>query len=960
MSNKLKIFLVIISLFLFSEAITSVSHVDAYYYRRCAYGRCNSNSDCDDGGKCIDMNGDGKKECDNGICNTTADCLGAMNGGVAVCRDENGDGLKECANAFCPIGMTVPGANCDCSAGRTCGQTCNASVGLCGDGKSTCRYIVGPNCRTSKPFQDDTTYCVPGGAPGIETHKCVARDQYNSYALYNGNNPTVADLAYACSLIACTPSDPVAATLSTPANNSQVNLGTNNSVAITYALNGWGTACPSNNNTYDVQLSPNCSGTYQSWGSVNQFTGLTKGVTYCWRISKDNGSGIKVLSSVNRFTVINDTVNVVSAGINADVCSNGFSGVSGSPLVSNPVDYSVNFSTAAGNTYKEVWIAMVPDNTAFNYDCKQFTGNTASTIDDNVCKYMEIQDVAEYSGILDKVRLSKGAAFKLILDSFGNAVEARAYDGGVWKSITSSGDISGYGATLKEFRTNSIASVSGNNLSSNFRIRIDSMYYGKYAFYVAALITDPLGNLKTSFASPGQPYAYKRTNASASRTNWGVDLSPVAATSAFTNVKYTADGKFQVNWSFIEPNGLNLKSFITRDNTESSLNDSTGDINFNNGNLPDSSNFTTGAIRYVDINNQNGNINEGNLTTRTYTDSDTSKQTNYQFYAYARDAACNQSVVSTSATIQKPWVLSYNGDLSAAKGVIDLSLPVTLNELPDVLKDRSGNSILTDRQSVFLSTYGAISGTPDLPIRKQSKTQQYIKNYEDLTIKPPLDSGFSKWYDYLLDTVKKNAVASFVNYQTTQVLNGNTSAFLGIGAGTKAHALINGNLTVNSTAVCDTQTIFFVVGNVQSPLDGTYKNTTLKFNPDFKVSGNSNGCIFVTPGDILIDNGASATSNVSIDNSQLANYDLIESALFTDGQFITKKDVAGNGLKNDGLAIKGSVVSENVVLQRDLNLNSNQSQPAQLFYFDPRYREIFKNDLNYNKYSIREIGYIDN
>ena len=104
MSNKRKIFLLVISLFLFSEFITSFSHVDAYYYRRCAYGSCNTNADCDDGGLCVDMNGDGKKECDNGICNKNEDCLGAMNGGVAVCREEKGDGLKECENAFCRIG----------------------------------------------------------------------------------------------------------------------------------------------------------------------------------------------------------------------------------------------------------------------------------------------------------------------------------------------------------------------------------------------------------------------------------------------------------------------------------------------------------------------------------------------------------------------------------------------------------------------------------------------------------------------------------------------------------------------------------------------------------------------------------------------------------------------------------------------------------------------------------------
>ncbi len=669
-----------------------------------------------------------------------------------------------------------------------------------------------------------------------------------------------------------------------------------------------------------------------------------------------------MLSSVNQFTVIDDSVNIVTAGVKADVCSNGFSGAFGSPLVSNPIDYSFAFTTSAGNTYREVWLAMVPDNNTFNLNCNKFTGQTNSPIKDEVCMNMEVGDVVEYTAILDKVRLSNGAAFKIILDASGKATEARAYDKGAWKTLSVSGDLSGYGATLKEFNLNSIAEVQGNNLNANFRIRMDTMYYGKYSFYVASVISDSLGSIKTSFATPSQQFVYKRTNATATRTNWGVDLAPASESGAFS-AKYLPDGtKFQINWAFNEPNSLQLKSFVTRDVTESTLNDSvSGDINFNNGNLPSTANYVAGALKYTDITNQNGYVTESSLGTRTYSDSDTSKQTNYQFYAYTMDGACNQSVVNTSATIQKPWVLSYNGDLSAGKGILNLSLPTSLNVLPDALKDRLGNPILSDLQSVFLSTYGAISGTSDLPLRRQSRMQQYVTNYEDLTLKPPLDSGYSKWFEYLYEVTRRNAVANIVSIPGSQTLSGNTSSFLGIAAGTKSHALIAGNLTVDEGATCDTQTIFFVSGNLQNPLDGVFTNTTLKITPDFKASGDNTGCIFVSTGDILIENGNSpATSGVAIDNPQLASYDLIEAALFTDGQFITRKDISVAGQKGDGVAIKGTVVSENVVLQRDLNLNSNQAQPAHVFYFDPRYREIFKNDFNYNKYSIREIGYTNN
>jgi hypothetical protein len=170
--------------------------------------RCSNNS-------CIrdDANGTySGSNCDNACaprkpicgeaCNTDADCATPTNGGTAVCRDEGG-GVKKCANAFCPQGKTIFGTRCDCSAGRTCGQTCNASVGLCGDGKSVCRYIVGPSCTTSRPNTADTTYCVPttgAGAQQLTTAKCVSRDQGNSYVLLNGQNPTPAQIMDLCNL----------------------------------------------------------------------------------------------------------------------------------------------------------------------------------------------------------------------------------------------------------------------------------------------------------------------------------------------------------------------------------------------------------------------------------------------------------------------------------------------------------------------------------------------------------------------------------------------------------------------------------------------------------------------------------------------------------------------------------------------------------------------------------------
>lgn len=945
MRTNLKILVFAVTIlggFIFTNLLM-VSDVHAFYPRRCAYGRCTSNAGCDDGGQCIDMNGDGLKECDNGICNNDSECLGAKNGGVAVCRDENGDGLKECANAFCPIGKTIPGALCDCSAGRTCGQTCNASVGLCQDGKSTCRYIVGPNCTTSEPFVNDTTYCVPGSAPGVDTYKCVARDHYNSYALVNGANPTVAQLADLCKAIMCEPTAPNPATLNTPANGALVALGANNGVDVVFNnATGWGRGCPQNN-TYRIQLQPNCSGSWiDSYGQTTRFTNLSKGVTYCWRVMKTNGSQLS-LSTVNRFTVIDDTTTETSYGVQADVCGGGFSGAPGKIGVSNPIDFNLNFTTATGNTYREIWLAAVPDNDPENLKCQALGGG--NSVSNNVCQNMESAALQTESIILQKATLSKAFAFKIILDAAGNPAEIRAYNGTSWVSQAVNGnDISGLGATLEDFRVNTVASVSGQNLASRFRVRFDYMFYGKYRYYIAALIRDSLGNLKTSYSTPGNNFVYKRVNASASRANWGVDLAAPVATSGFSNAKFLPGDKFQIEWKFTEPNALQFKSFITRDNTDAALSDDgAGVIDFSMG-LPNTADYNSGSLNLNSINPFNGYVTQSTAQLlRTYTDTQPNKQSNYQFYAFTKDAACNQAVITTTAALQKPWIISYNGNVSAAQGIRGISIPASLSELSDGLKS-SNSVILNDKKTVYLSSYGAISGTADLPLRKQSKYNQYNLRYKDLTIKPPLDSGITSWYTYLNKLVTENKAAPIATLGTN--LSGRTSAYLSVAANSKKHAVVAGTLTVQKDVICDTQTIFFV--------------DALVINPDFRVQGNNNGCLFVSKGNITIQNGDRASAATPIDDPALANYDVIEAALITDAQLITKKDVVNASEKGDALVIKGSIVTETLNLERDVNLNANQFQPAHLFYFDPRYRQIFKSDINYNKYSIREVGFTNN
>lgn len=88
-----------------------------------------------------------------------------------------------CQSTMCPVGMTIPGANCSCGANtRKCGQTCNASIGLCGPGQGFCTHINPPgNWYDGLPdCLDNNTYCA-GSRNGFSQPKCNYTDTGNSY-----------------------------------------------------------------------------------------------------------------------------------------------------------------------------------------------------------------------------------------------------------------------------------------------------------------------------------------------------------------------------------------------------------------------------------------------------------------------------------------------------------------------------------------------------------------------------------------------------------------------------------------------------------------------------------------------------------------------------------------------------------------------------------------------------------
>ncbi|KKQ35365.1 MAG: hypothetical protein US52_C0027G0009, partial [candidate division WS6 bacterium GW2011_GWA2_37_6] len=296
---------------------------------------------------------------------------------------------------------------------------------------------------------------------------------------------------------------------------------------------------------------------------------------------------------------------------------------------------------------------------------------------------------------------------------------------------------------------------------------------------------------------------------------------------------------------------------------------------------------------------------------------------------YAEDTACNYTVDSGNAlNLTGRWMLTTFGNVFAP----NFSFTVNqANVAPSIYSYVNTYS--------YLSTY--IASTLQKPITtgaRQSKTSFTLEDYNDWNGKVPKTDNSTNWYDYLYKVVGSNAQikptsSASINTGTT------TSSFLAqFGAGYTGHVVTAGNFTIQSNAICNTQTIFFINGN-------------LSITPDFTIQNagtTKNGCMFIVKGNVTIQNGAS-----------LGYYDRIDGFYIVNGTFATLTDRDYTGTVYDGLYIKGSVIATNTSFQRTFHLLKNISYPAEIIEYDPRFSNIFENALAIKEYSIREKGYIE-
>ena len=152
------------------------------------------------------------------------------------------------------------------------------------------------------------------------------------------------------------------------------------------------------------------------------------------------------------------------------------------------------------------------------------------------------------------------------------------------------------------------------------------------------------------------------------------------------------------------------------------------------------------------------------------------------------------------------------------------------------------------------------------------------------------------------------------------------------------------NLTIASGFSCDTRMLFM-----------TSEDITIE--PDLKNSNSTNACLFLSGGDITIEEGTYAS-----EGETEPKYDVLEGFLIADGTINIETGDAGKSVK-DGLQINGGTVAfggtvKSIVITRDMKLADKLKYPIVAVHADVRYGKValkfFGPEISIYK---QEVGY---
>ncbi len=209
-----------------------------------------------------------------------------------------------------------------------------------------------------------------------------------------------------------------------------------------------------------------------------------------------------------------------------------------------------------------------------------------------------------------------------------------------------------------------------------------------------------------------------------------------------------------------------------------------------------------------------------------------------------------------------------------------------------------------------------------------SHNSQLLFDYSNPAVKPPALSNFDDWFDYLKKLVEVNTGTD--TFQAiTQGLPPNTNS---------GNVFYNaGNHTVTSNTFCSVGAIIFVQGN-------------LSIEPNVQITNphisQEQACLFIVKGDVYIEPPSGGAPPINLDGKL---YDLLELGIISSGSIEIKSN------STTGLKIEGMVTAQSINTQRDVD---SEDHPSFMVDYDPRYQEIFKDELKVLKYSTREKGFL--
>lgn len=744
----------------------------------------------------------------------------------------------------------------------------------------------------------------------------------------------------------CTPIDPSGFRLTSPANNSYIE---NNDVFLRWRdVADWGRGCPTNPRFFirmgklpnrgmpcrDQDNDAFYNLVYRSQRIITpanppitneptidpvnhvQINNLAWGGTYCWFVEANNNGGSRDSRDVWKFTIYNTPSFEDFNFAFTESCGNGISGQASNDGTDNPItfytEYSLNDNGVGEEGITQVVTAISPD-----------IYSSASIISEEVLA----ETSQDYFMALATINHTNPEQSEFqIVNSDSYPYYSGTQTSGSLTNSSNTATLMNINDTVDPESTH-VEIIDANTIRVYWQVRFED----NYKYKTDGTLFDNVIQNNIYGAALREVFPGEWNSSTGSRTlgrslglleNWGVNVQPPKAIISDPQVLNSTD--FNLDWD-VQAYGLQ-KAEGYMWTSEEPL-----DITKISPAPILSINLTTSEPDTTVNPKPNSNVgvyyrsaSADTLGIHTYRLTDTTRiEDTINTKMYAKDTACNEISDSGSALdLTGSWMMTAGGDIHATNFSTQLREASLTGDL-EYLNNFS-----------FLSTYtSAVSDAALVTSSRISKQNYLLERYDDWNSSPPRISDKTSWYDYLLDLVTKNSTITIA--PSSQINKGQkTSQFL---SGAKTQIETSGNFSVEEGAICDTRTIFFIQGD-------------LTIHPDFTIQNSETeqmGCIFIVKGNIRIESG-------SFKNG----YDKIQAFLITDGDLNT--DVDNMGTNYDGLYLQGGVYTQgNNNLHRSFSMLDNYVNPAEIFEFDPRYTNIFQEELNIKDYSIREKGYIE-